>query len=342
MSEISEKIRYILQFYYEKGKNAAQARKKICDVYGRDSLSNATACRWFGRFRSGNLDVKDAPRSGRPITGKVDEILQKIEEDRHINSHDVARELNIDHKTVLNHLHKAGYTKKLDVWLPHELSMKNLIDRISISESLLKRNEIDPFLERLITGDQKWITYDNKKRKRSWSKMNETVQTAAEAQLVPRKVLLFVWWDWKGIVYHELLQPGQTIDSTLFCQHLTRLKREIEINRPELINSKGVVFHHDSAKPFTSLLSRQMLRECGWEILMHPPQSPDLAPSDYHLFRCLQNSLRGAKLTSVKDCENYLTKFFAAKPQKFYADGIMELPEKWRKVIDSNGHYVLK
>jgi len=33
---------------------------------------------WFKRFQSGNFYVKDVPRSGRPITGKVDEIMEKL------------------------------------------------------------------------------------------------------------------------------------------------------------------------------------------------------------------------------------------------------------------------
>jgi len=40
----------------------------------------------FKRFLSGNFDVKDASRSGRPITGKVDKIMKKVEQD--ISSHD--------------------------------------------------------------------------------------------------------------------------------------------------------------------------------------------------------------------------------------------------------------
>ena len=134
MSEISEKIRYVLQFHYEKGKKAAQARKKICDVYGQDALSNATACRLFARFRSGNFSVKNAPRCGRPITEKVDEIIQMVHQDRHISSHEVARELNIHHSTVIDHLNQAGYKKKLDVWVPHALNEKNLIDRVAICD----------------------------------------------------------------------------------------------------------------------------------------------------------------------------------------------------------------
>lgn len=47
---------------------------------------------------------------------------------------------------------------------------KNIIDRISISEMLLKRNEIDPFLKQIVTGDEKWVKYENVKRKRSWKK----------------------------------------------------------------------------------------------------------------------------------------------------------------------------
>jgi len=78
---------------------------------------------------------------------------------------------------------------------------------------------------------------------------------------------------------------------------------------------KDVVFHHDNA---TSLATRQKLRELGWEVLMHPPYSPDLALSDYHLFRSLQNFLNGVKFTSKEACENHLSQFFVQKSQKFY------------------------
>ena len=182
----------------------------MCGVYGDECLSERQCQNWFARFRSGNFDVKDEPRPGRPIVEKVDEILQKVEVDRHISSRHMATELNIDHKTVLNHLHKTGYQKKLDVWVPHELAEKNLMDRVSNYESLLKRNEIVPFLERMITGDEKWITYDNNVRKRRWSKPGEPSQAVVKPILTQRKVMLSIWWDWKGIIYHELLKRGQT------------------------------------------------------------------------------------------------------------------------------------
>ena len=58
------------------------------------------------------LTMKDARRSGRPITDKMDAIFEKVEQDRHVSSYDVAEELGIDHKTVLAHLKKNWVHKK--------------------------------------------------------------------------------------------------------------------------------------------------------------------------------------------------------------------------------------
>ncbi|GBP86924.1 hypothetical protein EVAR_60906_1 [Eumeta japonica] len=47
---------------------------------------------------------------------------------------------------------------------------KNLINHELVCDSTLKRNETEPFLKGLITGDEKWITYDKNMPKTSWSK----------------------------------------------------------------------------------------------------------------------------------------------------------------------------
>ncbi|GFT25006.1 mariner Mos1 transposase [Trichonephila clavipes] len=107
-----------------------------------------------------------------------------------------------------------------------------MMDRISICEALAKRNERDPFFKRMVTGDEKGVTYDNIVQKRSWSKRGEAVQTVAQPELAVKKVLLCIWWEWKGIIYYELLPYGQTLNSDPYCQQLDRLKLEIDQNRP--------------------------------------------------------------------------------------------------------------
>ncbi|GFS84014.1 mariner transposase [Trichonephila clavipes] len=103
-----------------------------------------------------------------------------------------------------------------------------MMDRISICEAFAKRNETNPFFKRMVTGDEKWITYDNIVRKRSWSKSGEAAQTVAKPGLTVRNVLLYIWWDWKGNIYYELLQYGQSLNTDICCQHLDHLKLAID------------------------------------------------------------------------------------------------------------------
>ena len=61
----------------------------------------------------------------------------------------------------------------------------------------------------------------------------------------------------------ELLPPNRTINSVVYIEQLTKLNNAVEENRAELTNRKGVVFHHDYARPHTSLVTRQKLLELG-------------------------------------------------------------------------------
>ncbi|QQP54762.1 Transposase, partial [Caligus rogercresseyi] len=223
-------------------------------------------------------------------------------------------------KTVWNHLNKAGYKKKLDVLMPHELTQKNLMDQISICESVLNRNKIDPLLKRMVTGDEMWVAYDNVKRKRSWSNPGEP---AAKPGLMVRKVLL----------QSSTMSYGQTLNSDLYCPTIGPFEGS---NRPALVNRRGIVFHQDNARPHTSLVTRHKLWELSWEVLMHPTYSPDLAPSDNYLFLSMANDFGGEKFASRKACENLPTHFFANRDEDFYERGIMKLTSKWQQVIEQN------
>jgi hypothetical protein len=103
-----------------------------------------------------------------------------------------------------------------------------------------------------------------------------------------------------------------------------------------------IYFLHDSARRHIAKSMREKLLKLGWVTVPHPPYSPDLAPTDYHLYRSLSNHLHEKKF----DDENYfqmdLLNFFGEKSQDFYERGILSLPERWRQVIDSNGAYIVK
>ena len=143
-----------------------------------------------------------------------------------------------------------------------------------------------------------------------------------------------------GVLYYELLLENQMINSNKYCSQLDQLKAALDEKCLELVNRKRIIFHQDNARPHVSLMTRQNLLQLGWEVLIHPPYSPDIAPSDFHLFRSLQNSLNGKNFHSLEDCKRHLEEFFAQKDKKFWEDGIMELPEKWQKVLEQKSEYV--
>ncbi|XP_026825440.1 histone-lysine N-methyltransferase SETMAR-like, partial [Ooceraea biroi] len=108
---------------------------------------------------------------------------------------EIAEKLNLSNSTVYDHLKRLGFVSKLDIWVPHNLKEIDLIRRITICDSLLKRKENEPFLKRIITGDEKWIVYDNVKRKRSWSRQDEPAQSTSKAD---RTSIMEIGWTSNG------------------------------------------------------------------------------------------------------------------------------------------------
>ncbi|GFS97542.1 histone-lysine N-methyltransferase SETMAR [Trichonephila clavipes] len=81
------------------------------NVNGVDTVTANCVQFWLRRFRSGIFDVKDSPRTVRPVVENGDKTTEIIEIDRHVSRRSIAHELKTDHKTVLNHLRKVGFKK---------------------------------------------------------------------------------------------------------------------------------------------------------------------------------------------------------------------------------------
>ncbi|PAV86608.1 hypothetical protein WR25_27319 [Diploscapter pachys] len=64
------------------------------------------------------------------------------------------------------------------------------------------------------------------------------------------------------------------------------------------------------------------------------PYSPDLALSDYHLFKHLSHFLRGQNFKDRKDIESALKGFFGSQTAEFYRAGIHALPGRWKETLE--------
>lgn len=73
--------------------------------------------------------------------------------------------------TIHDHIVKLDYVSFLDVWVPHNLTEKNLLGNIFICIRFLITTR--RFLKQLVTGNEKWIIDKNDECKRSWRKRDE-------------------------------------------------------------------------------------------------------------------------------------------------------------------------
>ena len=110
-----------------------------------------------------------------------------------------------------------------------------------------------------MTGDEKWILYNNVEQKRSQGKRNEPPPATPKAGLHPKKVMLCIWWDWKGVLSYELLPENQTINFNKYFSHLDELKAALDEKCPELVNRKCIIFHQANLRSHVSLMTRQKL-----------------------------------------------------------------------------------
>jgi [histone H3]-lysine36 N-dimethyltransferase SETMAR len=136
-----------------------------------------------------------------------------------------------------------------------------------------------------------------------------------------------------------LLKPGETVTAVIYCQQFEKMKQEFIKKRSVLVNYRKWILQHDNARPHVSKITQKKIRELGLEPLPHPPYSPDLSPSDYHLFRSMEHSLKEKKIKSVDEVKKHLEKFFNEKPKEFFKRGMEQLPIRWQKVIDNDGNY---
>jgi hypothetical protein len=88
-------------------------------------------------------------------------------------------------------------------------------------------------------------------------------------------------------------------------------------------------------------MTKLAIRELDWDILPHPPYSPDLVPSDYHLFRPLSSNLCRVFFSNNAELQNWLDDFFTAEPADFFKRGIENLPERWKAAVNNGREYTI-
>ena len=136
-------------------RSAAEPARKINQAFDNHSVNERTDRRWFAKFRSGDFSLKDEPRSGRPTVIQDEDLRTLVETDPSQTVRGMAEELSVCSHAVFDGLKRIGKVRKLEKWVPKDLNDRQKFSRFEDCYTLLLRNQNDPFLDRIVTCDEK-------------------------------------------------------------------------------------------------------------------------------------------------------------------------------------------
>ncbi|CAD5225985.1 unnamed protein product [Bursaphelenchus okinawaensis] len=256
------RLRVIIWNEFKRGNTAAETFRIINENEGKNVVSYSTVTRWFAKFRVDDEKLEDKPRAGRPSNLDKDALRRKIEDDPHITIRELEELLNCGKSTIGDHLKAMGMVKKLDKWVPHNLTDLQKAKRRCASEKLLQRCKNEEFLDRIVNIDEKWISFNNTRRSTSWCKHGEAPKHVPKPELHEKKLMVTVWWCSSGVIQYDFMKPGQSITADTYCAQIDKLRH----NLPTMVRRRGPIILQDNARPHAAKKTVAKFRELGYEL----------------------------------------------------------------------------
>ncbi|UYV67619.1 hypothetical protein LAZ67_5001386 [Cordylochernes scorpioides] len=302
--------RTCIKFCVKNEIKCADAFRMLTVAYGEATLDRSNVYRWYKMFSEGREDVNDGERAGRPSTSTTEEKINEVEKmilaNRRITVIEVAEDLKISigscHSIFINDL---GMRRVAAKFVPKLLNCDQKQHRMNIANEMLDSVRDDPnLLQRVITDDEALVYgYDveTKAQSSQWKLPHEPRPKKARQVRSNVKVLLTVFFDCRGVVHHEFLPQGRTVNKEYYLQVMRNLREAIRQKRPDLWKNKNWLLHHDNAPAHTSLLVRDLLAKNNTLMMPQPPYSPDLAPCDFFLFPKLKRPMKGRRYATLDE-----------------------------------------
>ncbi|UYV81262.1 hypothetical protein LAZ67_20000574 [Cordylochernes scorpioides] len=317
----------------------ADAFRMLTVAYGEATLDRSNVYRWYKMFSEGREDVNDEELAGRPSTSTTDEKINEVEKmilaNRRITVREVAEDLNISigscHSIFINDL---GMRQVAAKFVPKFLNCDQKQHRMNIANEMLDsvRDDLN-LLQRVITGDEAWVygcDVETKAQSSQWKLPHEPRPKKARQVRSNVKVLLTVFFDCRGVVHHEFLPQGITVNKEYYLQVMRNLREAIRQKRPDLWKNKNWLLHHDNAPAHTSLLVRDFLAKNNTLMMPRSHRIPQIWPPR-HMKGRRYATLDEIKTASKEELKNIFKNDFL----KCFEDW----RNRWHKCIISHGDY---
>lgn len=341
--------RVIIKFHLLLGKSPIEIHQAMQEVLKSSCPSYETIRRWSVSIREGKPDLDDEPRSGRPSTSRTPEIIEKVNqlvaEERRLTTRQIAESVGISNGAVHSILTEDLMKRKLCAkWVPHLLTEEQKVCRVTLSSNHLQRfrREGEDFLNRIVACDETWAHSwepELKRQSAEWCGPDSPRREKARRSFGQLKVMHITFFDRRGILFDEAVPMGQTVNGNYYLAVLRKVRRAISDKRPEL-KAAGPILLQDNAGPHRKREVLQALTSWGWEILPHPPYSPDLSPCDFFLFPKVKEHCRGRRFQSEDEVNAAFKDGLKRVTESGIQDGIDGLLRRWEKCLNVEGSYV--
>lgn len=338
--------RSVIKFLLLRNTESAEIVQQLREAYKEDSPARATIYKWIQLFKGGRQSVFDEEKEGRPceIPDEKKGLCEKlIVKHRRITTAELSHRLNISVGSAHSILGELGIRKLCSRFVPKFLTGEMCERRLDCCKSNLKLLDEygSRFLENIVTEDETPLSLYSPESKRESSEWRMPHESAARklrcGTAHGREFMLSVFWDRQGIIKLDFLQKGYTMDGAYY----SNLLNEVRKGRRK---TRGIPLFllHDNAPIHSCTVTTATIQQCGFELLQHPPYSPDLAPSDFILFRELKKSIRGRHFQSSLELKDEVTNFLSELSPEFFEKAFNDLVHRWRKCVDQQGSYIEK
>jgi histone-lysine N-methyltransferase SETMAR len=323
-----------------------QILSQLEETYGEGCPSHRALYKWIALFKQGRQSVFDEQRSGRPceISDKIKEKCESLlRENRRITTRALADAVNVSKGSLQAILHELGVRKLASRFVPRFLSLEMCENRLNCSQAnlLMFQQYGEAFLRNIITQDETPLSLylpESKRESSEWKFPGETSSRKLRAGTSHRKCLMLsIFWDARGVILVDFAEKNTRLNSAYYsdlvhkCRHARRKERGIPM-----------WFLQDNAPIHKSAESMRVLEESGFDLLNHPPYSPDLAPSDFYLFRHMKKHLRGKQFANAEVLREDVESFLHGQFPNFFKSAFSELIQRWQKCVSVNGSYIEK
>lgn len=347
----NSEVRAVIKYLKMKKMTPTEIHTDLQNTLGESAPSYSAVKKWCREFGCGRASCEDGARSGRPVEVSTPENINKV--------HDLVM---ADRRRTIGYLEKvtgisstriqAILTEKLGLhkvsarWVPRMLTPDHKRMRVTCCEGLLARYRENPdgFLERFVTMDETWIHHfdpESKRQSMQWKHSTSPARKKFRVQPSAGKIMASVFWDAEGILFIDYLDHGVTITGDYYAQLIPKVREAIKDKRRGKLR-RGVLFHQDNAPAHKSRVALAAIDAAGFELVDHPPYSPDLAPSDFFLFPKLKENIRGQIFPSDDDVMTAVKDWLEDQSPDFFLNGLQRLEHRWVKCIEVDGDYVEK